>query len=156
MIDTQRACAGWWWTGGGCQAVISYPPTLSLNGWGAWKNARVPTQRKRGPQSRPSTFINQHKKRTQAGRERRKRRLTSTFQSCSTLPCFILFLSVDSLPFSPHDSIFLLSISTVRPLVSPAAAVPPRGCLLPLNQKETRWRERKEGGKRTTSPDPCA
>lgn len=48
----------------------------------------------------------------------RKKRLTSTFQLRSTLPYFILFLFADSLPFSPHDSIFLLSVSTASPSLS--------------------------------------
>lgn len=36
---------------------------------------------------------------------------TSTFQLRSTLPRSILFLIVNALPCSPHDSIFLLPVS---------------------------------------------
>ena len=72
--------------------------------------------------------------------ERKKKRLTSTFQLRSTLPCFILFLSADSLPFSPHDSIFLLSISTVRlcspPPPPPLPSVPPVLFLSPKNKNK--------------------
>lgn len=65
----------------------------------------------------------------------RKKRLTSTFQLCSTLPCFILFLSADSLPFSPHDSIFLLSVSTAS-LSSSSPQFLPCARLLPLSENK--------------------
>lgn len=67
----------------------------------------------------------------------RKKRLTSTFQLCSTLPCFILFLSADSLPFSPHDSVFLLSVSTAS--LSSSSSSPqflPCARLLPLSENK--------------------
>ena len=81
---------------------------------------------------------------TQKGKKakEKKKRLTSTFQLRSTLPCFILFLSADSLPFSPHDSIFLLSISTVRlcspppPPPPPLPSVPPVLFLSPKNKNK--------------------
>lgn len=65
----------------------------------------------------------------------RKKRLTSTFQRRSTLPCFILFLSADSLPFSPHDSIFLLSVSTAS-LSSSSPQFLPCARLLPLSENK--------------------